>query len=791
MALPPYLNDDDLAKFRTKLCERYLNNFNCDYGDRCQYSHNLAWRRRNPRKVNYKPQMCPDLHFLRGYDKTRVDNRCKRGRNCEYAHSKEEQMFHPLIYKTQLCEDWPHCPRYYCPFGHGDKELRKANLPPGESIEKYLAVGFPDDDDPHMGISPGNITRKESLGQDSNIKFEKYDGKISFRDKLNNDQFQNHNAPPAFPAEPHPDSNQVIADSVSSIFRGLDDGTDISISASDPAVREILESSTDAFSDSLSAATPSGRGKSQSVDQSMLKSGSSAGMFSGGFMGLASGTGGDMSDAILTPDAFPPLEGSTANAGTTSATVKPVAAAATSNRSPPPIYEVNQTPNQFGAGEDSLPNLYGSLRIENDQPPRIAPQSSLFGMGGGWAPALSSNLARGVSDGALSFGNGGSQGINPTWGPISRRHERAMSDLSNPMPGHVMNGPGAPSMFAPPPPPIPPSASSWRQVNPLLQYDTQSVLHRNGAGTAVYRGMFLNKAMGAWQTVVVKRIPFETGVIDNVEINNELMLLQHVGHPNIVDHIYFHYEENHLLVVLEQCAVNIAEYLTLDTARKDLWSDEGHISPFAMLKMKEMCDGLAHIHNLRIAHRDINPENILLDKNRTMKLADPRRRKKVVADVEQTSPAATANHSAWLWMAPEIHKDKQRGLSTLSLQEQMAADIWGLGNVLFFVISGGQHVYGDMGDVRLVSSHIVNDQRVNLSKIEHIPMAFHLIKSMTAMNPAERPSVSEVIGHPLFWDFTRNNKQYMDMPNMVNLGMNPSDMKQPGLMRGYSRGLMP
>ncbi|CEL93282.1 unnamed protein product [Vitrella brassicaformis CCMP3155] len=59
--------------------------------------------------------------------KMRVKNFCRRGRMCMYSHSKEEQMFHPLTYKTKLCRDFMSsgaCPRYFCPFAHGDQELR-------------------------------------------------------------------------------------------------------------------------------------------------------------------------------------------------------------------------------------------------------------------------------------------------------------------------------------------------------------------------------------------------------------------------------------------------------------------------------------------------------------------------------------------------------------------------------------------------------------------------------------------------------------------------------------------
>jgi len=54
----------------------------------------------------------------------RVTNHCHRGRMCMFAHTKEEQMYHPLVYKTQLCRDWPKCNKHFCPFSHGLSELR-------------------------------------------------------------------------------------------------------------------------------------------------------------------------------------------------------------------------------------------------------------------------------------------------------------------------------------------------------------------------------------------------------------------------------------------------------------------------------------------------------------------------------------------------------------------------------------------------------------------------------------------------------------------------------------------
>ena len=112
MALPSILSHDDLNKFRTRLCERLLQQGECSFGSKCQYSHNLAWRRRSPAKAGYRPSVCPHLHFINDLEILECDDR-----TCRYAHSLEEIFYHPDIYKKIPCASLS-CSLYYCPFSH-------------------------------------------------------------------------------------------------------------------------------------------------------------------------------------------------------------------------------------------------------------------------------------------------------------------------------------------------------------------------------------------------------------------------------------------------------------------------------------------------------------------------------------------------------------------------------------------------------------------------------------------------------------------------------------------------
>ena len=52
---------------------------------------------------------------------------CSLSINCGFAHNKVEQQFHPLPWKSSVCDDSPssvlECPRiFFCPYRHFDDE---------------------------------------------------------------------------------------------------------------------------------------------------------------------------------------------------------------------------------------------------------------------------------------------------------------------------------------------------------------------------------------------------------------------------------------------------------------------------------------------------------------------------------------------------------------------------------------------------------------------------------------------------------------------------------------------
>ena len=140
-------------KFRTRFCERFLQYGECNFGGKCQYSHNMTWRRRSPQKYLYEPRLCDNIiTYVSDSGKKQTMINCHNGKNCKFAHSREEVLFHPALYKTVMCED-PACTRYYCPFAHSVDELVPTNEPI-EYIKRCLTdVMDNEDEDDEFGTS--------------------------------------------------------------------------------------------------------------------------------------------------------------------------------------------------------------------------------------------------------------------------------------------------------------------------------------------------------------------------------------------------------------------------------------------------------------------------------------------------------------------------------------------------------------------------------------------------------------------------------------------------------------
>jgi len=126
--------------------------------ENCIDSHCLSWHRRNPFLYSYRPMLCPNTKFWTTEEKRmKVKTWCRRGRMCMFSHTKEEQMYHPLIYKTQICRDYPeNCFKPFCPFAHGLKQLKTPSHDLIQLIQGPEVIEYPNGASAQSTLGGGN-----------------------------------------------------------------------------------------------------------------------------------------------------------------------------------------------------------------------------------------------------------------------------------------------------------------------------------------------------------------------------------------------------------------------------------------------------------------------------------------------------------------------------------------------------------------------------------------------------------------------------------------------------------
>ncbi|KAI5951402.1 IRE1 [Candida jiufengensis] len=344
--------------------------------------------------------------------------------------------------------------------------------------------------------------------------------------------------------------------------------------------------------------------------------------------------------------------------------------------------------------------------------------------------------------------------------------------------------------------PLPPKSKTKLQIeNNLIISD--KVLGYGSHGTVVFEGTFENRP------VAVKRM-----LLDFYDVaNHEVRLLQESDdHPNVIRYFCSQTSESErfLYIALELCLCTLEDIIEKPQKVSDL------CIPKRNEILYQLASGLHYLHSLKIVHRDIKPQNILVanikknvqtikknlisqqlqdqekndseevftfENNVRLLISDFGLCKKL--DNDQSSFRATTQHAASGtsgWRAPElllnhdlleispdsissVHSNgngttnsSNTSLTSTGKRLTKAIDIFSLGCVYYYILTNGLHPFGDR---YLREGNIIKGEYDLSPLLKFCPHdqyeSIDLISKLISANPGKRPNTSQILKHPLFW----------------------------------------
>lgn len=283
--------------------------------------------------------------------------------------------------------------------------------------------------------------------------------------------------------------------------------------------------------------------------------------------------------------------------------------------------------------------------------------------------------------------------------------------------------------------------SGWMSVG-CLQVSSK-VLGVGSHGTVVYEG----KMMPGERKVAVKRLLRQFFESARKEIS--LLVELDEASPHVVRYFAMEEDSEFIYLALELCAGTLAERVTQHLPPATPSSYHGGPPPtFVSRALRQLLQGLADLHRVGVVHRDVKPQNVLITRPTSsgrgdVKLADVGLALRLAAN--RSSYTAVTNAGGGVgttgWRAPEVLSGGR---------QTKAVDIFAAGCVVSFVLTGGDHPFGNAifgrdGNIAIGKPSLESLEALQLTE------ATDIVTKMVDPIATKRPSAEEALKHPFFW----------------------------------------
>ena len=279
-----------------------------------------------------------------------------------------------------------------------------------------------------------------------------------------------------------------------------------------------------------------------------------------------------------------------------------------------------------------------------------------------------------------------------------------------------------------------PKRSKSMSLHPTCDIDTKLIKqignYTLGAevGSGAFGKVVLGKHYLTGETVAIKildKMILSQTPEDYELVRQEISILKIVKHKYIVQLYEILQTPQHIFIVMEYCeGKDLMDYILTKTRLSELES---------LKFFQQLINALFYLHSQNISHRDVKIDNMLLDRNKDLKLVDFGLSTKYTDDSLLDQPCGTV-----VYAAPEVLDGND--------YHGMLADVWSSGIVLFGMASG-YLPFCDQDDE--VNKKHVLEGKIDLPEF-FSPMLKDLLRHMLDINPITRYTLQDIREHPWF-----------------------------------------
>ena len=298
-------------------------------------------------------------------------------------------------------------------------------------------------------------------------------------------------------------------------------------------------------------------------------------------------------------------------------------------------------------------------------------------------------------------------------------------------------------------------------------------------GKGSFGDVFLTKKANSPQLYATKKIPISNLKREKFAqyLKNEINIMKILGHKNIVKLHEVIKRDKNIYIIMEY--INGGTLLDYLTSYKKMHNDKPFPQKIIQYFLKQIVDGLIHIHSKNVLHRDIKLENILLNfppeikKENTdytqaqIKIIDfglsTQLRHFQYKDKDKKTLAQSAVGTP-MYMDPIILSkyDKYGGIKKYQLYDEKC-DIWSLGAITYEMLTG-QNLFQAKNMTDLLNKIKKGNYFLNINELSSEIISF--LNCMLQYKPEKRLSAQELAKHQFLTrnpdDFTKADVTKID-----------------------------